>query len=105
MATAHYDAANARSSERLSSALASVLLLAIACAANPWGIMIAALLLEARRPGVVWAYVLAWVGSLSVGLALLVAGFGALVESGSKSASTATAVVELLLGVALAAWV
>ena len=66
--------------------------------------MIAALLLEARRPGVVWAYVLAWVGSLSVGLAVLVAGFGALVESGSKSASTATAVVELLLGVALAAW-
>jgi len=66
--------------------------------------MIAALLLEARRAGVVWAYVLAWVGSLSVGLAVLVAGFGALVESGSKSASTATAVVELLLGLALAAW-
>ena len=66
--------------------------------------MIAALLLEARRPGVVWAYVLAWVGSLSMGLAVLVAGFGALVESGSKSASTATAIVELLLGIALAAW-
>jgi len=66
--------------------------------------MIAALLLEARRAGVVWAYVLAWVGSLSVGLAVLVAGFSALVESGSKSASTATAVVELLLGLALAAW-
>jgi hypothetical protein len=66
--------------------------------------MIAALLLEARRPGIVWAYVLAWVGSLSVGLAVLVAGFGALVESGSKGASTSTAVVELLLGVALAAW-
>lgn len=88
----------------MSGALPSVLLLAIVCAANPWGIMIAALLLEARRPGVVWAYVLAWVGSLSVGLALLVAGFGALVESGSKSASTATSVIEVLLGVALAAW-
>jgi hypothetical protein len=39
-----------------------------------------------------------------VGLAVLVAGFGALVESGSKSASTVAAVAEVLLGAALAAW-
>lgn len=88
----------------MSGATVSVVLLGIACAANPWGIMIAVLLLEARRPGVVWAYVLAWVGSLSVGIAVLVAGFGALVDSGSKSASTAAAVIELVLGGALAAW-
>lgn len=88
----------------MSGAFSSVVLLALACAANPWGIMIAVLLLQARRRGVVWAYVLAWVGSLTVGLVVLVAGFGALVESGSKSASTAAAVVELLLGAALAAW-
>jgi len=88
----------------VSSAVVSVLLLGVACAANPWGIMIAVLLLQARRRGVVWAYDLAWVGSLSVGLGVLVAGFGALVESGSGSASTVTAVVEILIGVALAGW-
>ena len=82
----------------------SVLLLAVACAANPWGIMIAALLLQARRRYVVWAYVLAWVGSLTVGLALLVAGFGAAVESGSDGAATVTAIVELALGGAILVW-
>ena len=66
--------------------------------------MIAVLLLQARRRGVVWAYVLAWVASLTLGLVVLVAGFGALVESGSKTASNATAIVELVLGAALGAW-
>jgi Sap-like sulfolipid-1-addressing protein len=88
----------------VSGPLLYVVLLGVACAANPWGMMIAVLLLEARRPGVVWAYVLAWVASLSVGLAVLVVGFGAVVESGSSSASTASAVIQFVLGVALAAW-
>jgi hypothetical protein len=52
----------------------------------------------------VWAYVLAWVASLSVGLTVLVAGFGSLFEQGSSSASTAAALVEVLLGAALVAW-
>src|SRR5262245_20263473 len=88
----------------MSGAVPSVLVLGVVCAANPWGIMIAVLLLEARRPGVVWAYVAAWVGSLAVGVVVLVAGFGALVESGSKSASTLAALIQLGLGLALAGW-
>ena len=88
----------------MNGALISVSVLGLLCAANPWGIMIAVLLLQARRAGVVWAYVLAWVGSLSVGLFVLVAGFGALVETGSGGASTLSAVISLVLGVALAGW-
>jgi hypothetical protein len=88
----------------VSGALLSVLVFAVACAANPWGIMIAVLLLQARRRHVVWAYVLAWVCSLLVGLALLVAGFGAVVASGSDGAATVTSIVELVLGGALLAW-
>jgi hypothetical protein len=85
-----------------SSALASVVVLGIGCAANPWGIMIAILLLDARRGhGIVWTYVLAWTGAISVVLVALLAGFGAVFESGSDSANTAVSWVELALGVVL----
>jgi hypothetical protein len=85
-----------------SSALASVVVLGIGCAANPWGIMIAILLLDARRGhGIVWTYVLAWTGAISVVLVALLAGFGAVFESGSDSANTAVSWVELALGAVL----
>jgi hypothetical protein len=86
----------------VSSALASVVLLGLACAANPWGIMIAILLLDARRGhGVVWTYVLAWSGSISVVIAALLAGLGAVFASGSDSANTAVSWILLVLGVLL----
>ena len=86
----------------MSSALASVVLLGLACAANPWGIMIAILLLDARRGhGVVWTYVLAWSGSISVVIAALLAGLGAVFASGSDSANTAGSWILLVLGVVL----
>ena len=86
----------------MSSALASVVLLGLACAANPWGIMIAILLLDARRGhGVVWTYVLAWSGSISVVIAALLAGLGAVFASGSDSANTAVSWILLVLGVVL----
>jgi Sap-like sulfolipid-1-addressing protein len=86
----------------VSSALASVVLLGLACAANPWGIMIAILLLDARRGhGVVWTYVLAWSGSISVVIAALLAGLGAVFASGSDSANTAVSWILLVLGVVL----
>ncbi len=89
----------------LSAELTSVVLLGIGCAANPWGIMIAVLLLDARRGhGIVWAYVVAWIGAIAVVLTALLAGFGAIFESGSDSATTAAAVVELILGLALLGW-
>ena len=85
-----------------SSALASVVVLGIGCAANPWGIMIAILLLDARRGhGIVWTYVLAWTGAISVVLVALLAGFGAVFESGSDSANTAVSWLELALGAVL----
>ena len=88
----------------MSSALASVVLLGLACAANPWGIMIAILLLDARRGvGVVWTYVIAWTGAISVVMAALLAGLGAVFGSGSDSANTAVSWVELALGVVLLA--
>lgn len=86
----------------MSAALASVVLLGLACAANPWGIMIAILLLDARRGhGVVWTYVLAWSGSISVVIAALLAGLGAVFASGSDSANTAVSWMLLVLGVLL----
>lgn len=86
----------------MSSALASVVLLGLACAANPWGIMIAILLLDARRGhGVVWTYVLAWSGSISVVIAALLAGLGAVFASGSDSANIAVSWILLVLGVVL----
>jgi Sap, sulfolipid-1-addressing protein len=86
----------------VSSALASVVLFGLACAANPWGIMIAILLLDARRGhGVVWTYVLAWSGSISVVIAALLAGLGAVFASGSDSANIAVSWILLVLGVVL----
>ncbi len=85
-----------------SSALASVVVLGIGCAANPWGIMIAILLLDARRGhGIVWTYVLAWTGAISVVLVALLAGIGAVFASGSDSANTAVSWLELAIGVVL----
>jgi len=85
-----------------SSALVSVVVLGIGCAANPWGIMIAILLLDARRGhGIVWTYVLAWTGAISVVLVALLAGIGAVFESGSDSANTAVSWLELAIGVVL----
>lgn len=86
----------------MSSALASVVVLGLGCAANPWGIMCATLLLDARRGhGVVWAYVLAWSGAISVVLIALLAGLGAIFESGSDSAHMAVSWVELAIGLVL----
>jgi hypothetical protein len=51
----------------LSVDLASMIVLGLGCAANHRGIMIAVLLLDARRGrGIVWAYVVAWVGAITV---------------------------------------
>ena len=89
----------------MSGELTSVILLGLGCAANPWGIMIAVLLLDARRGhGIVWTYVVAWTGAIAVVLVALVAGFGAVVESGSHSATTAASVAELIVGLALLAF-
>lgn len=89
----------------MSDELTSVILLGLGCAANPWGIMIAVLLLDARRGhGIVWAYVVAWTGAIAVVLVALVAGFGAVFESGSHSATTAASVAEVILGLALLAF-
>lgn len=86
----------------MSSALASVVVLGLGCAANPWGIMCATLLLDARRGhGVVWTYVLAWSGAISVVLIALLAGLGAIFESGSDGANTAVSWVELAIGLVL----
>ncbi len=71
---------------------------------RPWGIMIAVLLLDARRgQGIVWTYVVAWVCAITFVLTVLLAGFGTVFESGSDSATTATSLAELVLGVALLA--
>ena len=89
----------------MSAETTSVILLGLGCAANPWGIMIAVLLLDARRGhGIVWTYVAAWVAAISVVLAALLAGFGAISESGSDSATTVASLLELGLGLALIAW-
>jgi len=86
----------------VSAELTGVILLGLGCAANPWGIMIAVLLLDARRGhGIVWAYVVAWVGGITVVLTALLAGFGTIFEAGSDSATTAASVAELVLGLAL----
>jgi Sap, sulfolipid-1-addressing protein len=86
----------------VSSALAAVVLLGIGCAANPWGIMMAILLLPARRGhGIVWVYVVAWIGSISAVLAIILVGLGAFLESGSDTARTRTSLVELGLGLLL----
>jgi len=83
----------------------AVVLLGLACAANPWGIMIAILLLDAKRGhGIVWTYVVAWVGAIGVVLAALLVGLGAVLESGSDTATTTVSLIELALGVVLLAF-
>ena len=85
----------------MSSELTSVILLGLACAANPWGIMVAVLLLNAKRGlWVVWAYVAAWIISISVVMALLLLGFGS-TSTSSSSTSKGVSVVEIVLGLAL----
>jgi Sap, sulfolipid-1-addressing protein len=89
----------------VTDALIGVILLGLACAANPWGIMIAVLLLDARRGhGIVWAYVLAWVGAITVVMVALLAGVGAIVGARSDNATTAASVAQLVLGLALLGW-
>jgi cytochrome b561 len=81
----------------------TVVVLGCGCAANPWGIMCAVLLLDARRgPVVVWAYVLAWIVSLGVVVAVLVGGL-TVVTSSADGAGTAAAWLELALGTVLLA--
>jgi hypothetical protein len=88
----------------VSSAVTSVVLLGLACAANPWGIMVAVLLLNAQRGlWVVWAYVAAWVGSISVVMALLLAGFGS-TDSSSDTTNKTVSIVEIALGLLLLAF-
>jgi hypothetical protein len=88
-----------------SSTLVSVVVLGIGCAANPWGIMIAILLLDARRGhGIVWTYVVAWTGAISVVLAALLAGLGAVFGSGSDNSRTAGSWIVLAIGVVLIAF-
>jgi hypothetical protein len=85
----------------MSPELASVVLLGLGCAANPWGIMIAILLLDARRGrGIVWTYVVAWIGAITVVLTALLAGFGAVLDSGAE-ATRGASLVQLILGFVL----
>ncbi len=89
----------------MNSEVATVVVLGLGCAANPWGIMIAVLLLDARRGhGIVWTYVAAWVASITVVLAVVLSSVGAVVDAGSDGASTAASLVELLIGVTLVSW-
>jgi Sap, sulfolipid-1-addressing protein len=86
----------------VSTSLVAVALLGLGCAANPWGIMIAILLLNAKRGrGIVWSYVAAWVGTMSVALAVILAGVGAFLEQGSSSTSNVVFGVELAIGLVL----
>jgi hypothetical protein len=89
----------------LSAELTSIVVLGLGCAANPWGIMIAVLLLDAKRGrGIVWSYVVAWTGAITVVLAALLAGVGAITESGSKGVSHTASIVELAIGLLLLAF-
>jgi len=91
-------------SQSVNAETVSVIFLGLGCAANPWGIMIAVLLLDARRGhGIAWTYVAAWVAAITVVLTVILAGLGGIFESGSQSASTAAAIVELVVGLALLA--
>jgi hypothetical protein len=85
----------------VSGDLTSVILLGLGCAANPWGIMMAVLLLNAKRGlWVVWAYVAAWVAAISVTMALLLLGFGS-TSTSSSTTSKAVSIVEIVIGLAL----
>ncbi len=88
----------------MSGDLTSVILLGLGCAANPWGIMMAVLLLNARRGlWVVWAYVTSWIAAISVSMALLLLGFGS-TSTSSSTTSKGVSIVEIVLGVALLAF-
>ncbi|MEI7759387.1 MAG: GAP family protein [Thermoleophilia bacterium] len=88
----------------MSTELTSVILLGLGCAANPWGIMVAVLLLNARRGlWVVWTYVAAWIIAISGVMALLLLGFGS-TDSSSNSTNTTVAIAELIIGLALLAF-
>ena len=85
----------------MSSDLTSVILLGLACAANPWGIMMAVLLLNARRGlWIVWTFVAAWIAAISVTMALLLLGFGS-TSTSSSTTSKGVSIVEIVLGLAL----
>jgi hypothetical protein len=85
----------------VSSDLTSVILLGLACAANPWGIMMAVLLLNAKRGlWVVWTFVAAWIAAISVTMALLLLGFGS-TSTSSSTTSKAVSIVEIVIGLAL----
>lgn len=82
-----------------------MVVLGLGCAANPWGIMIAVLLLDAKRGrGIVWTYVVAWTGAITVVLVALLAGIGAITEPGSNGASQTASVLELVVGCLLLAF-
>ena len=67
--------------------------------------MIAVLLLDAKRgPGIVWTYVAAWTGAIAVVLVALLAGVGAITDSGSEGVSEAAALLELSVGFLLLAF-
>ena len=84
-----------------SADITSVVLLGLGCAANPWGIMVAVLLLNARRGlWVVWAYVVAWIGSISVVMAFLLAGFGS-TSASSKTTGNIASIAEIVIGLLL----
>ena len=86
------------------SDITSIVLLGLGCAANPWGIMVAVLLLNARRGlWIVWAYVVAWIASISVVMALILAGFGSSSAS-SSTTSRAASIAELVIGLVLLAF-
>ena len=81
----------------MSSEVTSVILLGLGCAANPWGIMVAVLLLNARRGlWIVWAYVVAWVVSITVVMAFLLAGFGSLSTSTATTSSPVRATTSTM---------
>ena len=85
----------------MSSDLTSVIVLGLACAANPWGIMMAVLLLNAKRGlWVVWTYVAAWIAAISVTMAFLLLGFGS-TSTSSNTTSKAVSIVEIVIGLAL----
>ncbi len=82
------------------ASLATLLLMALALAAQPWSVL-AGILLVATRGGVVKeiAYVVGWIAALSAVMAITVA---MAPETPSTSGSTATAAVEIALGLLLA---
>jgi hypothetical protein len=83
------------------ASLATLLLMALALAAQPWSVL-AGILVVATRGGVVKeiAYVVGWIAALSVVMAITVA---MAPDTPSTSGSAATAAVEIVLGLALGA--